>query len=70
MSERVIRRAKANKIVRASLEQTGVRYYELAERMGIREDTFSKLLRKELPLKEQYEMVDLIHKIVEELNNA
>lgn len=39
----------ANAEIRVSLTSSGVRQWEVAERLGIPETTFSRMMRRELP---------------------
>ena len=56
---------KKNIDVRNFIEQTGVKYWEVAEKLGITDGNFSRKLRKELPTKEK----ELITNIALELKN-
>ena len=55
-----------NTAVRDALTKTRVRYYELADRLGVSEQTLYRHLRKELPADRQQEMVNLIYEIMKE----
>lgn len=49
-----------NERIRRALFDTGMRQYELADLLNISEYTLIRRLRKELPEKDQAEIVDLI----------
>lgn len=56
---------KANYLVNESLFLTGVKRFELAQKMGISSQTLYRKLRLELPLEEQKEICEVIRCIAE-----
>lgn len=54
------KQAKNNIRIREALGKAGVRQWELAEIMGVREERLSKMLRHELPTEQQNELLTLI----------
>ena len=54
---------KPNSDVRKAIDESGFRYWEVADRYGCTDTTFSKKLRKELP----NEVKSKIFAIIEEL---
>ena len=55
-----------NRDIRDALEKSNVRYWELAEKLGISQSWLSVKLRKELSSDEKYRMLILIQEIVDE----
>ena len=49
-----------NTIIRMTLAETGLKYWELSRLLNISEATLSRRLRDELPAEEQDRIVDLI----------
>lgn len=56
------RNADNNLMIREALRENNIRQWQLADLMGIREETLSRMLRHELPTSEQMEIVKLIRK--------
>ena len=52
-----------NKRVRNALFKSGLRHYEVAEAMGVADETFSRWLRHELPADKKQEILDVIEKL-------
>lgn len=52
-----------NKLVRTSIKNSSLRQWEVAEKLGISESYFSKIIRSELPIEEQQELVTRINKL-------
>lgn len=50
----------ANDIVRKALKEKGLKQWELAEMLGISEQTICRRMRKELPLDEQERILSII----------
>ena len=50
-----------NKKIRAAIYAAGMKYWELADLMGIHPSTLSTKLRHELPEKEQEDIIEKIH---------
>ncbi len=55
-----------NKEIRAEAKAVGVRLWEIAERLGMRDDAFSRKLRRELPAEEQGRILAIIDQIAAE----
>lgn len=55
----------ANLDIRKSIEKSGLRYWEVAEKLNLNDGNFSRKLRREFPPEEK----DKIFKIIEELKN-
>ncbi len=55
-----------NAIVRDTLRKNGVYQWQLAERIGVGEVRLSRMLRQELPIQKQFELVGKIQEIVKE----
>lgn len=55
-----------NKDIREALEKSGVKYWELAEKMGISQCWLSVKLRKEFTSEEKYKVFTLIQDIIKE----
>lgn len=60
----------ANQEVREAAQKNGVRLWEVAERLGVSETTFSKSLRHELPQPKKQHLLDLIAEIAEAQNRS
>ncbi len=54
---------KANQDIRQTAIDKGIKHWQIADEMGIREDAFSKMLRKELPEDEKQKVLNAIEKI-------
>ena len=52
-----------NKKVRNALFRSGLKHYEVAEAMGVADETFSRWLRHELPAEKQNEILATIDKL-------
>ena len=52
--------SEKNRMIRLALKENNMRQWQLADLMGIREETLSRLLRHELSEAEQIEIVKLI----------
>lgn len=57
--------SKANQDIRKAVRDAGVKLWQVADRYGITDVTFSKKLRKELPAKEKA----VIFQIIKELRS-
>ncbi len=55
---------KANYDVRTAIDQSGLKYWVVADRYGCTDSTFSKKLRRELPPTEK----ERLFKIIDELS--
>ena len=51
---------KANRQIRTALEESRMRHWELADLLGISENTLIRRLRKELPEEEQKRIISII----------
>lgn len=49
-----------NQRIEFALMETGLRKYQLAKLMGISESTFGRMMREELPVERQEEIVRII----------
>lgn len=57
------RRQKDNNLlIREALRQYGLHQWQLAEMLGMREEALSRMLRHELPIAEQNELIKIIRK--------
>ena len=54
---------KANSKVRMAIALKGLPNYEVARLLGYREDSFSRLLRYELPIEVQEELIKQINEL-------
>ena len=54
---------KANEAVRAAALSSGVRLWELAQRLGMNDGNLSRKLRVELPTGEQEELIAIVAQI-------
>lgn len=52
-----------NKKIRQEAESKGVYLWEIAERLGVTDSTFSRKLRRELPEEEQTAIIQIIKEI-------
>ncbi len=57
---------QANQKIRRTAAASGVRHWQIAERMGLNECYFSRLLRKELPADKQEEILRIIAELEQE----
>lgn len=55
-----------NKDIREALKINGVKHWELADHLGIHENTFVRRLRKELPDTEKHQIFEAIEKLSKE----
>lgn len=55
-------RHTTNKVVRTALFEAGLRQYHLARMLGVSESRVSTMLRDELPITKQNELVSIIKK--------
>lgn len=53
---------KNNLIIREAQREKNLRQWQVAELLGMREETLSRMLRHELPENEQIEMAKIIRK--------
>ena len=59
-----------NKKIREEAKANRVKLWQVAEKMGIPDFAFSKMLRRELPEDVQSEIISIIHGIAKEAQNA
>ena len=57
-----------NADIRKTAQESGVRLWEVAERLGIADSTFSRKLRRELPETEKQRIFAIIDDIVHQQN--
>ena len=55
-----------NQEIQARAKEAGVRLWEIAERLGMRDDAFSRKLRRELPDDERENILAIIDQIEDE----
>lgn len=53
----------ANTDIREAIHKRRLYHYEVAEQLGIREETFSRMLREELPPEKKEQILEAIKKI-------
>lgn len=56
---------KANQDIRQTAIDKGIKHWQIADKLGIREETFSKMLRKELPEDMKQKVMEVIDKMTE-----
>ena len=59
----------ANTRIKVAIMESGLKQWQVADLVGIRDDAFSRKLRHELPIEEQDRIVDLIRNHVNRSNN-
>ena len=57
---------KNNLDLRCYIKEKGVKFWEIAERVGLNDGNFSRLLRHELSLEKKTELKAIVDKIVSE----
>lgn len=57
---------QANQTIRKTAAAAGVKLWQVADRMGYADSTFSRLLRKELPADKQAEALRIIAELEQE----
>jgi predicted XRE-type DNA-binding protein len=60
---------KTNKDVRSVIKRSGFKQYMVAEKLGMEESQFSKLLRKELSQSEKEDIFRVIYELKKERKN-
>lgn len=55
-----------NEAIRKSISDSGLRYWEVADAIGIADTTFAKWLRHELPAEKQKQILDTISQMKQE----
>ena len=53
--------AKANVDIRTAAEQAGIKLWQIADRYGVYDGNFSRLLRKELPTEKKEGRIQAVH---------
>jgi len=56
----------ANEKIRESVRVNKVRFWEIAERMGMQDSALSRKMRRELPEAEQAKILNIVKEIAEE----
>jgi predicted XRE-type DNA-binding protein len=56
--------------IRSAYMQAGIKQWKLAEALGISETHFSRKLRKELPQEEKEKILETIHRLAQEKQEA
>lgn len=54
---------KANADIRAAAKEAGVYLYSIAFKMGVSENTLTRLLRRELPAAKKSELLQIVEEI-------
>lgn len=57
---------KANQDIRETIEKSGLRYWEIAERCGFSPSVLSVKLRRELQSQEKYDILCIIQEMIDE----
>lgn len=57
---------QANQKIRRTAAAAGVKLWQIADRLGIADSAFSRLLRKELPVDKQAEILQIISELEQE----
>lgn len=57
---------KANQTIRLTAAGAGVKLWQIADRLGITDCSFSRLLRKELPADKQAQIMQIIAELEKE----
>lgn len=60
---------KQNMRIREAAKATGVRMWQIAEKLGIQDTAFSRKLRHELPEKEAEKVLSIIAQLAEEVKS-
>lgn len=60
----------ANSDLREKMRETGVTFWQIADRLGVCEMTVNRRFRKELPKQEKIKMLGIIDEIASERNGA
>ena len=56
----------ANNIIRTRAKETGVKLWQIADKLGINDGNLSRKLRKELPESEQTKILNIINELAKE----
>lgn len=56
-----------NQDIRAEIENAGVRYWQVAEALGMNDGNFSRKLRRELPDEEKRRIREAINRLTKEV---
>lgn len=59
-------RLKANKAIRTSAKENGIKFWQIAGKLGINDGNFSRKLRYELSEEETQKILDIINELAEE----
>lgn len=49
--------------IRTTAKRYGIRFWEIANELGVQDSAFSRKLRKELPMKEKENIIKIIEKL-------
>lgn len=55
-----------NQEIRMAVKKSGVRFWMIAEVLGIQDSAFSRKLRRELPPEEKAHILSIIHELAKE----
>ena len=50
----------SNEIIRRAVQEAGVKLWQIADKLGMNDGNFSRMLRKELPEEKQKEILEII----------
>lgn len=56
----------ANNIIRTRAKETGIKLWQIADKLGINDGNLSRKLRKELPEAEQTKILNIINELAKE----
>lgn len=56
----------SNLIIREAIKKNNLKYWMVADKLGINDGNFSRMLRKELPEEKEKEIIDIIKELEEE----
>lgn len=56
----------ANMDIRNIIKESNLKYWQVADALGLNDGNFSRLLRKELPREKKEEILQAINKLLEE----
>lgn len=60
----------ANQAIRDAAKQAGVKLWEVAGKCGMTDSTFSRQLRRELPIDKQQQILSMIDELVKEKDHG
>lgn len=53
----------SNEIIRRAAQEAGVKLWRIADKLGMNDGNFSRMLRKELPAEKQMEILEIIREL-------